>query len=229
MGEDDGKGGATPTARLILLGSATEPSSWPVVEGTLVIGRSKDCQVSVPDTRLSRHHTQPICQGRQVLVSDLGSVNGTYLQGSRIHEPQQLRDGDVLRVGPLEFRFEVLAPPEAETPERATIVMQEPSSLPRLEVASESQRGHIFELTKDRMVVGRAGQGHSWDIVLTDRGVSRPHAEIARRADGFLLRDLGSANGTLVNGAALSGQHTLSDGDAITFGEAVLVFRGGSA
>ena len=50
----------------------------------------------------------------------------------------------------------------------------------------------------------------------------------SKQGDSFLLKDLGSANGTLVNGVVLSEPHGLSDGDAITIGEAVLVFRAGA-
>jgi pSer/pThr/pTyr-binding forkhead associated (FHA) protein len=164
-----------------------------------------------------------------VTISDLGSVNGTFVHGKRIEQAQPLQNGDHVRLGPFELLFEVVAPPQAEVPKRSTIVMEEPSQLPRLEISCGPQRGHVFDLTRERTVVGRVGHGQQCDILLQDRAVSRPHAEILRQGDGFLLKDLGSANGTLLNGVPLSEPHRLSDGDAITFGEAVLVFRAGAA
>jgi pSer/pThr/pTyr-binding forkhead associated (FHA) protein len=228
MADGDVETRAAPVAQLILLGTEGEPQRWPIREGGLTLGRAKDCHVSIADTRLSRRHTELRCEGRRVIIADLGSINGTFVNGARIQQPQELQHGDRVHVGPLEFRYEILTPPEPEIPERPTIVMEEPSRVPRLEVSSGSQRGHVFDLTRERMVVGRAGQGKQWDIALIDRAVSRPHAEILRQAESFFLKDLGSANGTLVNGAALSEPHRLCDGDAITFGEAVLIFRTGS-
>jgi pSer/pThr/pTyr-binding forkhead associated (FHA) protein len=229
MVEGDAETRATPVAHLILLGTEGEPQRWPIREGSLTLGRAKDCHISIADTRLSRRHTELRCEGRRVIITDLGSINGTYVNGVRIQQPQELRHGDLVRVGPFELRYEMLIPPELEIPERSTIVMEEPSRLPRLEVSSGSQRGLVIDLTRERMVVGRSGRGQQWDIVLLDRAVSRPHAEILRQGEGFVLKDLGSANATLVNGVALTGPHELIDGDAITFGEAVLIFRAGAA
>ncbi len=228
MAEGDAETRASPVGQLILQGTEGEPQQWLVSEGSLILGRAKECQISIADTRLSRRHTQLRCEGRRVVISDLGSVNGTFVNGARVLEPQELHHGDRVRVGPFELLYQDLTPPEPEIPERPTIVMAEPSSLPRLEISSGPQRGLVFDLTRDRTVIGRSGQGDPWDIVLVDRAVSRPHAEILKQRESFLLKDLGSANGTLVNGVALTEPHSLSDGDAITFGEAILVYRAGA-
>ncbi len=105
--------------------------------------------------------------------------------------------------------------------------MPAPSSLPLLEVQDGPQKGTRFELTKTKMVVGRQDRTHQWDIVLQDRAVSRPQAEIVREANGFVLTDSNSINGTLVNGKEISQPHLLKEGDAITFGETILIFRSG--
>ncbi len=64
------------------------------------------------------------------------------------------------------------------------------------------------------------------DVVLPDPAVSRRHARIVRRGDAYVLSDLGSTNGTLVNGEPVS-ERELRDGDRITIGAIVLEFRGG--
>ena len=229
MAEPCADGRAAPVAHLTLQGTEGEPQRWPIGEGTLTVGRAKECGIAIADTRLSRRHAELRCLGSKVVLADLGSVNGTFVNGTRIEQERPLQAGDRVRVGPFEFLFETVAPPQEDVPERPTIVMDEPSALPKLEVSGGPQRGCSFDLTRERTVVGRAGQGQQWDIMLQDRAVSRPHAEILRQGDGFLVKDLGSANGTLVNGTRLSEPHRLSDGDAITFGEAVLVFRAGAA
>ncbi len=74
-----------------------------------------------------------------------------------------------------------------------------------------------------RTVAGRAA---ACDVRLADSTVSREHAAFVRRAAGWWVVDLGSMNGTKVNGR-VAGEHELSDGDTIELGEAVLEFRGG--
>jgi hypothetical protein len=64
------------------------------------------------------------------------------------------------------------------------------------------------------------------DVVLTDPGASRRHAQIVRRDDGYAVTDLGSTNGTLVNGESVR-ERLLVDGDRITIGSTVLEFRRG--
>jgi pSer/pThr/pTyr-binding forkhead associated (FHA) protein len=62
------------------------------------------------------------------------------------------------------------------------------------------------------------------DVVLDDAGVSRLHAEVRRIGSAFRLVDLGSANGTVVNGARIV-EHALVDGDVIRMGDVELTFR----
>ncbi len=70
------------------------------------------------------------------------------------------------------------------------------------------------------------GRLPSCDVVLTDPGASRQHARIEARADAYVLIDLGSTNGTIVNGEPAS-ERELAGGDRITIGSSVLEFRRG--
>ena len=63
-------------------------------------------------------------------------------------------------------------------------------------------------------------------VSFDDSNVSRQHAEIRPEGDGFVLADLGSTNGTKVNGARIT-RHRLVDGDRIIFGATVIEFRAG--
>jgi hypothetical protein len=78
-----------------------------------------------------------------------------------------------------------------------------------------------ISITRDPVVVGRLSTN---DVVLADSNVSRRHAELRRDGARWVLVDLGSTNGTLVNGK-LSREHELSDGDRITFGSSELIFK----
>jgi len=75
---------------------------------------------------------------------------------------------------------------------------------------------------KDVLTIGRAEDN---DLELLDPKVSRHHARITRQGTEYVVTDLGSANGTLVDGVPLTGPHTLQHGERITIGDAELTYR----
>lgn len=88
----------------------------------------------------------------------------------------------------------------------------------RLVVRRGPQPNQSFELNKDVMTLGRDITN---DIVINDREVSRHHMRLTRGAGGFSLEDLGSTNGTFVNGKRITGITPLNNGDIIGLGETV--------
>jgi pSer/pThr/pTyr-binding forkhead associated (FHA) protein len=129
------------------------------------------------------------------------------------------------------LRFETQTPSEEDSAppseSRPTKIVPELAAQPYLEIRTGPGRGTCFDLVKPKTVIGRAGRGDKWDINLQDRAVSRPHAEIVRAEGEYLLSDLGSANGTLLNGERITETHKLIDGDELVFGQDVLAFRHG--
>ena len=76
------------------------------VDGQLVVGRSTNCALFVPDRRMSRRHARFYAEGENLLVEDLESHNGTFVNGKRISR-MQLFSGDVVRVGTSQFEAEI--------------------------------------------------------------------------------------------------------------------------
>ncbi len=73
---------------------------WQVKNATL-IGRSDDCDIQIADARLSRHHARLSWQHQQLIITDLQSSNGVYVNGDRIIGSSVLSPGDLLIIGPL--------------------------------------------------------------------------------------------------------------------------------
>ena len=68
-----------------------------------VIGRKPDCNIRVPVSSVSREHCEIKVDGDRVVVHDLGSSNGTYINRERIQAEATLSPGDLLAVGPAVF------------------------------------------------------------------------------------------------------------------------------
>jgi hypothetical protein len=90
-----------------------------------------------------------------------------------------------------------------------------------LVLIEKGKPGKAFPLSKDRVIIGRLDES---DVVLADPGASRRHAEVRRQNEEFVIADLGSTNGTMVNESTI-GERTLEEGDRITIGRTVLEFR----
>lgn len=103
--------------------------------------------------------------------------------------------------------------------------MTGPSLAPKLEVVAGEQRGETFKL---RMKT-RLGRERDNEIVLIDPKISRYHAQITLEGGQWVISDLGSANGTYVNGEFVSTAQVLKAGDAISLGDTSLVLRLSSA
>jgi pSer/pThr/pTyr-binding forkhead associated (FHA) protein len=187
------------------------------VSAELVIGR-QDADLVLDDTQVSRHHAvvRPIEGGME--IEDLGSANGTSVNGAAISGSQRLRDGDVVQVGRVRLTADVAAAHRALTvlagaPSGAHVVMTRgPLAGRRYAVGTE-------------LIVGRQDA----DLLIDDPQVSRRHA-VVRAIDGELqVEDLGSANGTFVNGARVYEPQPLCHGDEIGIGTVVLEARTGDA
>ena len=100
-------------------------------------------------------------------------------------------------------------------------VYLEMHAIPKFVVLSEQLRGQMFELKLDEITIGRSDER---TICLKDPTVSTLHCKITRSGDKLIIADAGSTNGTKVNGAPLSGDYELQNGDIVRIGAFELLF-----
>ena len=193
------------------------------------IGRSPDNDLILNDPEVSGWHAQIRQDESGFLLEDLQSSNGTFLNGARLGTPTRLTSGALIKVGATQIQFVTGTPgenlhmtsvglPEAPAP---------PSALP-----SDPVWGTLQVNSREiplRMLSPNIGRDAKADIVLDDPSISYIHAQLVRQGDDAYLRDLGSRNGTYVNGQLISVPHRLAHGDRIKLGETSLVFRSGSS
>jgi predicted component of type VI protein secretion system len=102
------------------VGAEQQRFEMPEREAEVVVGRATDCQWIIPSGAVSRRHARLVRQGRQVTIEDLGSSNGTIVNGERLTAPRELRDQDRVQLGAVEIRF-VIPPEEPSADETISV------------------------------------------------------------------------------------------------------------
>ena len=188
---------------------------------TVTIGRDESCSLYLPLDSVSRRHAAIGAgpDGRPT-IQDLGSSNGTFVDDQRIGDtPCPLTLGQTVRIGDIEFRVGLAAggAPSSGDPARPSA-----QTTIRLEQVRD---GRGITISMERLSERGAltiGRDPGCRIVIDNGSISREHAELARLEDGrVMIRDLGSSNGTFVDGnrlnarefVALDGARTLKLGE----------------
>jgi hypothetical protein len=94
----------TGAALVIRSGGGRAGESFPMEEERIAIGRIPDAEVFLDDVTVSRNHALLVTRNDGTYIDDLGSLNGTYVNRSRI-ESQRLEDGDEIQVGKYKLGF----------------------------------------------------------------------------------------------------------------------------
>jgi pSer/pThr/pTyr-binding forkhead associated (FHA) protein len=193
-----------------------EVGHFDLAAGELTIGRDADRQLIIPSASVSRKHARVIMNGGQPVIVDEGSSNGVVVDGVRISAPTPI--GPLSRIDLAEFRLTVV---DMDQPAAAAgpVATSGTDSI-RLIGEGGPYDGRVFEVPMTPCTVGRALDN---EIVFDDPSLSRKHARLSREGPGrIVLEDLGSSNGSYVNGRKMS-RGAAGAGDTIQFGD--LSFR----
>src|ERR1041384_5695987 len=91
--------------RLVLLSEGLTGRTYELKAEKTTVGRVSDNAFEIPEASVSSHHAELTLRGNDLLVKDLGSTNGTFINGEKIEEAV-LKPGQILRVGMSEMRLE---------------------------------------------------------------------------------------------------------------------------
>jgi pSer/pThr/pTyr-binding forkhead associated (FHA) protein len=222
--------GTAPTGgRLVAAGGEVRK----IPDAGLVIGRDPECGLVVNSTAVSRRHATIAPGLLGYTVSD-ESTNGVLVNGVRIERTALLRQGDLLRIGHADFRFEadpaafdgthLAAAEEPSTPAAAPALPSASAAalLATLEVLTRGvDEGRRFRIERPLVQLGRAAHN---EVRIADDSVSASHATLLWRGTGWTLLDLGSRNGSYVDGERII-EHQVSSGCEIRVGNVKLLFR----
>lgn len=203
-----------------------------LLEGaTVTLGRSSENDVAILDKHVSRRHAIIRYQEGVFTITDLGSVNGTFVNDQRVTQPFPLFFGDQIRLYVPILTYTSATSLEAQLAQEIGNITGGMASIGRgkLIITTGLQEGLIVPLVLDSILIGRAVTNATWEISLQDTAVSRPHARLQRVSDGWVIIDMGSANGTLLNDNFLTPHipYALHDGDILVIGQTTLLYRAG--
>jgi pSer/pThr/pTyr-binding forkhead associated (FHA) protein len=182
---------------------------------TLSVGRDPTNEIALPDERkASRRHCQVLSRPEGGFeVVDLESTNKTRVNGGVVTR-KLLSSGDVIEVGLVQIKFE-----DPEEDARLRALGQQGVCF--LEWVSSEKKGQRVLLSSPRTTLGRR---ESNTVPLQDRMASGHHAEIVKDLNGYTIRDLGSTNGTLVDGEPVT-ERMLTHGSRVRIGNSRFLFK----
>lgn len=176
----------------------------PIRPGTTSLGREADIQVV--DSKVSRRHAQIVSQDGRLVIEDLGSTNGTKVNGQPVAagEKRQLASGDRISFGGVELRLSMPGEAGGNTTQvfgsNKTAAM---TAAPAVEVAPATLVGEGKELPL-RAGVNSFGRKADNDVCIPDPYISGRHGQIEVTDQGVFFTDVGSTNGTMLNDAKLA-------------------------
>lgn len=221
--------------KLILAQPDGSQQEYTLEQSQITLGRGATCDIALADARVSRSHARVECSSDGCTLIDLGSGNGTLVNGAPVTRAR-LAPGDLIRLGDSTLRYEVA--PAAPEPEIRAIDTEAEldatlaqslvpmtltnNAIPRLVVHTPSRTWDV-PLVQESLSIGRHPGN---DLVLDQARASRSHARIERVGDGFRLRDLNSTNGTWLGEQRID-QRQLRSGDTVRIGDARLIYKAG--
>ncbi len=206
-----------------------------------LIGRIEQTDVFLAGNAVSREHAKIIEEEGQYYLIDLGSSNGTLLNGMILkpHEKNILKNNDRITIDKYHLKFwltdalfEESFKKEEEVTDADILEVKllkkvldavDQETVPSLEILNGSAEGKRIFLTDDapEMILGR---DPSCDFPINEYVISRQHAKIIKKWGGIALIDMESKNGCFVNNKRVV-EEFLHDGDRIALGTIVLLFR----
>lgn len=185
------------------------------------IGRTADNAITISDAMSSRHHCQISLHGEVYRVEDLKSRNGTKLNGKPLSDPVTLRPGDRVQIGDSTIHFQKRrssqAAKRASKRSPASPAASGPALLSetRLRVTAGEEVGRTIEVSQAPLMFGRKP---GIAVRLKDHDISNEHCMIMEEGGALHIVDLGSTNGTFLNGERVRGKGALEFGTQVRLG-----------
>jgi pSer/pThr/pTyr-binding forkhead associated (FHA) protein len=204
--------------RLTMRRGPTPGAVYDLSSDEITIGRGNKNHIVIRDNEVSRVHCRLVRLTGNYEVHDLESVNGTFVNGQRVVAGWLLQPGALIELGD-SITLEYGLPEDDSANGSQTLPpVIETSTHYSLLVINGPGSGETIPLLGPAVTLGR---DPTCDLVMSDPEVSRYHLRLYASANGYLIEDLGSTNGTFVNDVALGDTRLLAPDDMIRLGTMV--------
>jgi len=212
------------TAWLAVTSGPAKGQTCQINIGETRIGRGDDNDLRVNDGGVSRQHAVLIANEKSMTLLDLGSATGTTINGQEL-SGSELTTTSIVTVGETDLMLVSVQQSESNTPVAtgaadATMIAGPAVSTGTgvVVVQKGPDAGKTFQLTDGDNVIGREDAS----VLLSDPAVSRKHAVVRKSAEKYIIYDLGSSAGTIVDGKKSQGAK-VKGGDTIRLGKSDIV------
>jgi pSer/pThr/pTyr-binding forkhead associated (FHA) protein len=222
--------------KLVVVHMGRPGQEYELNKGSITLGRAMINDIPLGDARLSRSHARLECRSSGCMIVDLGSSNGTRLNGNRV-EKAELNPGDTITIGNTSLRYEStevsddLEMTRIDTDSDLELAIDQetlPMAINETHVARLVifTSGRTWELSLENVESLTLGRADDNQVVIESSKISRHHAHLLRKGNIFVLRDLDSTNGTWLRDRQVD-EVILQNGDALRLGNAQVVYKSG--
>lgn len=151
-------------AKLVILSEGMTGRTHELTVDKTTVGRVEDNTLQISEASVSSHHAEILLRGSEVIIKDLNSTNGTFINGEQITGEAPLKSGQILRLGKIELRLETAASgatAAAKKPADNTMIMQRGVSLTDLE---QGARASGFD-TAGKGFAKKTNQVNKWFLI----------------------------------------------------------------
>ena len=195
-----------PLMTMLVTPDGGQPTVRALTEPLITIGSSPDHELALPIPGIDTYHARLKLEALTYRLYNLSAEQRVLVNGEAVSDSRTLHDGDVIRL-------------EDKQQHGVTLTFHNGAEPPR----PPRPVGQTIKLSPLPFTIGRDPESN---LAIDVLAASWHHAVISAQGNGYMLADLGSTNGTVVNDKPIRSQQRLHDGDTIRIGTALMIFQG---
>ncbi len=197
-----------------------------IVQDKVSLGRGAKNDIVVIDNEVSREHCRFLRTDSGYDIVDLDSSNGTFVNGQKVKESWSLPSDCIVEIGDsITFTYQQDME-EGDDPQHDvdTNMLNDPDRKPYFLIVSLDNQSQPAVYPLEDAVIS-VGRGVDNKIIILETEVSRQHFILTREGRGYVVKDMGATNGTMLNGTILKplDPHLLHSGDVIRIGSEIVI------
>ena len=145
------------SVQLVVAGGSRAGQVIPITGERFVVGRADDCNLKPRSELISRYHCEIFLKDGAAFARDMGSKNGVFLNDNKITEAQELKNGDKLTIGPLEFFVHIIIETKAQKMPKVKSVSDAVARTVALQSESSTQQNQEAAITDWLLAAGESG------------------------------------------------------------------------